>query len=109
MDALAEKTVEVSYKIRRVSLPAVPITAHFVPAGDPPRGIKTRAIGTEQQGRHHGRIEWRLTKPAFVTCDDLRQIQVLARQSDDELRQMAAATSSTTAAGKSCLFTQLLS
>jgi hypothetical protein len=35
MDALAEKTVEVSYKIRRVSLPAVPITAHFVPAGDP--------------------------------------------------------------------------
>jgi hypothetical protein len=88
MDALAEKTVEVSYKIRRVSLPAVPITAHFVPAGDPPRGIKTRAIGTEQQGRHHARIEWRLTKPAFVTCDDLRQIQVLARQSDDELRQM---------------------
>ena len=35
----------------------------------------------------HG-IEWRLTKPAFVACDDLRQIQVLARQSDDELRQM---------------------
>jgi hypothetical protein len=34
---------------------------------------------------------------------------VLARQSDDELRQMAAATSSTTAAGKSCLFSQLLS
>src|SRR5215831_20497422 len=30
----------------------------------------------------------RLTKPAFVACDDLRQIQVLARQSDDELRQM---------------------
>src|ERR1700734_3875884 len=29
-----------------------------------------------------------LTKPAFVTCDDLRQIQVLARQSDDELRQI---------------------
>jgi len=24
----------------------------------------------------------------FVACDDLRQIQVLARQSDDELRQM---------------------
>ena len=55
---------------------------------DPPRGIKTRAIGIEQQGRHHARIEWRLTKPAFVACDDLRQIQVLARQSDDELRQM---------------------
>ena len=49
---------------------------------DPPRGIKTRAIGIEQQGRHHARIEWRLTKPAFVACDDLRQIQVLARQSD---------------------------
>ena len=55
---------------------------------DPPRGIKTRAIGIEQQGRHHARIERRLTKPAFVACDDLRQIQVLARQSDDELRQM---------------------
>ena len=55
---------------------------------DPQRGIKTRAIGIEQQGRHHARIEWRLTKPAFVACDDLRQIQVLARQSDDELRQM---------------------
>src|SRR5277367_6392654 len=47
-----------------------------------------RAIGIEQQGRHHARIERRLTKPAFVACDDLRQIQVLARQSDDELRQM---------------------
>ena len=45
-------------------------------------------IGIEQQGRHHARIEWRLTKPAFVACDDPRQIQVLARQSDDELRQM---------------------
>ncbi len=55
---------------------------------DPPRGIKTRAIGIEQQGRHHARIERRLTKPAFVACDDLQQIQVLARQSDDELRQM---------------------
>ena len=54
----------------------------------PPRGIKTRAIGIEQQGRHHARIERRLTKPAFVACDDLRQIQVLARQSDDEVRQM---------------------
>src|ERR1700688_3032898 len=41
-----------------------------------------------QQGRHHARIERRLTKPAFVACEDLRQIQVLARQSDDELRQM---------------------
>ena len=51
---------------------------------DPPRGIKTRAIGIEQQAVIM-RIEWRLTKPAFVTCDDLRQIQVLARQSDDEL------------------------
>src|ERR1700722_16553409 len=37
----------------------------------PPRGIKTRAIGIEQQGRHHARIERRLTKPAFVACDDL--------------------------------------
>src|SRR4029077_18849958 len=34
------------------------------------------------------RIEWRLTKPAFVARHDLRQIQVLPRQSDDELRQM---------------------
>ena len=34
----------------------------------PPRGIKTRAIGIEQQGRHHARIEWRLTKPALVAC-----------------------------------------
>jgi hypothetical protein len=51
-------------------------------------GIKTRAIGIEQQGRHHARIERRLTKPAFVARHDLRQIQVLARQSDDELRQM---------------------
>ena len=55
---------------------------------DPPRGIKTRAIGIEQQARRHARIERRLTKPAFAACDDLRQIQVLARQSDDELRQM---------------------
>ena len=53
---------------------------------DPPPGIRTRAIGIEQQGRHHPRIEWRLTKPAFVACDDLPQIQGLARQSDDELR-----------------------
>jgi hypothetical protein len=30
----------------------------------------------------------RLTKPTFVACADLQQIQVLARQSDDELRQM---------------------
>jgi hypothetical protein len=59
---------------------------------DPQRGIKTRAIGIEQQGRHRARIEWRLTKPAFVACDDLRQIQVLARQSDDERRQMSAGT-----------------
>src|SRR6202044_3048006 len=49
---------------------------------------KDQSIGIEQQGRHHARIEWRLTKPAFVACDDLRQIQVLPRQSDDELRQM---------------------
>ena len=55
---------------------------------DPPRGITTRAIGIEQQGRHQARIEWRLTKPAFIACDDLRQVQVLARQGDDELRQM---------------------
>src|SRR5262245_8896337 len=55
---------------------------------DPPRGINARAIGIEQQGRHHARIERRLTKPALVACDDLRHIQVLARQSDDELRQM---------------------
>ena len=55
---------------------------------DPPRGIKTSAIGIEQQGHHHARIERRLTKPAFVARHDLRQIQVLARQSDDELRQM---------------------
>ena len=54
----------------------------------PPRGIKTRAIGIEQQGRHHARIERRLTKPAFVARHDLRQIHVLPRQSDDELRQM---------------------
>ena len=59
---------------------------------DPPRGIKTRAIGIEQQGRHHARIEWRLTKPAFIACDDLRQIQVLARQGDDELRRWSAGT-----------------
>ena len=45
-------------------------------------------IRAMQAGRHHARIEWRLTKPAFVACDDLRQIQVLARQHDDELRQM---------------------
>ena len=32
-------------------------------------------------------VNARLTKPAFVACDDLRQ-QVLARQSEDELRQM---------------------
>ena len=55
---------------------------------DPQRGIKTRAIGIEQQGRHQARIEWRLTKPALIACDDLRQIQMLARQGDDELRQM---------------------
>ena len=55
---------------------------------DPPRRIKARAIGIEQQGRHRARIEPRLTKPAFVACDNLRQIQVLAGQSDDELRQM---------------------
>jgi hypothetical protein len=48
---------------------------------DPSRGIKTRAIGIEQQGHHHVRIERRLTKPAFVACDDLRHIQVLARSS----------------------------
>ena len=29
-----------------------------------------------------------MTKPAFIACDDLRQIQVLARQGDDELRQV---------------------
>ena len=75
MDALAEKTVEVSYKIRRVSLPAVPITAHFVPAGDPPRGIKTRAIGIEQQGRHHARIEWRLSDADKLTTPLARKAQ----------------------------------
>ena len=30
----------------------------------------------------------KLTKPAFIACDDLRQIQVLTRQGDDELRQV---------------------
>ena len=55
---------------------------------DPPRRIKTRAIGIEQQGRQHARIERRVTKPAFVACDNLRQFEALARQSDDELRQM---------------------
>ena len=29
-----------------------------------------------------------MRKPVFVACDDLRQIQVLARQKHDELRQM---------------------
>ena len=29
-----------------------------------------------------------LTKPALVAPDDLRQVEALARQSDDELRQM---------------------
>ena len=70
---------------------------------DPPPGIKTRAIGIEQQRRHHARIEWRLTKPAFVACDDLRQIQVLARQSDDELRRIVRRRIIDDAAGKSCV------
>jgi hypothetical protein len=64
--------------------------------------IKTRAIGIEQQGRHHARIERRLTKPAFVACDDLRHIQVLTRQSDDELRQMVRRPPCTPRSPKSC-------
>ena len=49
-----------------------------------PRG----SLGIEQQRRHHARIERRLTKPAFVARHDLRQIQVLPRQSHDQVRQM---------------------
>ena len=33
-----------------------------------------------------------LTKPALVAPDDLRQVEALARQSDDELRQMIRGT-----------------
>ena len=84
-NALAPGFVETALRHQRQDATRLPLGAGL---RDPPRGTKTRAIGIEQQGRHHARIERRLTKTAFVACDDLRQIQVLARQSDDEMRQM---------------------